>query len=81
LIELRAERSSPSGTTRVRFNNVGVLKGEHEFRLGRHNILVGPNEAGKTTVAEIISAFSGGVHWNWFNERFGFSKLPPLARI
>lgn len=62
------------GTTRVRFNNVGVLKGEHEFRLGRHNILVGPNEAGKTTVAEIISAFSGGVHWNWFNERFGFSK-------
>lgn len=62
------------GITRVRFKNVGALRGEHEFRLGRHNILVGPNEAGKTTVAEIISAFSGGVHWNWFNERFDFSK-------
>lgn len=62
------------GITRVRFKSVGMLQGEYELRLGRNNILVGKNLAGKTTVAEIISAFSGGFHWSWFTKRFEFLK-------
>ena len=66
-----AELSQP-GISRIRFQNIGSLKGEYDFRLSRINIIVGANDAGKTTIAEIISAFSGGTHWNWFNERFEF---------
>lgn len=62
------------GISRIRFKGVGSLKGEYDFRLSRHNILVGANEAGKSTVAEMISAFSGGTHWSWFNKRFEFLK-------
>ena len=65
------ELSTP-GISRIQFRNIGSLKAEYDFRLSKHNIIVGANEAGKTTVAEIIAAFSGGTHWSWFNKRFEF---------
>jgi len=62
------------GVCRLRFANVGVFSGEYAFPFGRHNVLVGLNEAGKTSVCEVLSAFSGGVHWDRFNQRFDFSR-------
>jgi hypothetical protein len=62
------------GIYQLKFRNVGVFKGQYKVPFGRHNILVAENEAGKTTFAEILSAFSGGMHWTQFNHRFDFSK-------
>ncbi|MBN2526975.1 MAG: hypothetical protein JXR76_11330 [Deltaproteobacteria bacterium] len=66
------EELAPYGITRVSFKNVGAFKEEYSFRLGQHNILLGGNESGKTTICQIIASFSGTVHWNKFNERFHF---------
>lgn len=60
------------GVSRLNFQHIGVFANQVELRLGRHNIAVGPNESGKTTLAQIIAAFSGGPHWQQFNKRFGF---------
>ncbi|WP_157377372.1 hypothetical protein [Burkholderia ubonensis] len=70
-----------SGTERLRlgvgqisFRNVGMFEGEFKIPLGRHNVLVGPNNAGKTTLCQILTSFSGGDHWRRFADRFDFSK-------
>ena len=47
------ELSTP-GISRIQFRNIGSLKAEYDFRLSKHNIIVGANETGKTTVAEIF---------------------------
>jgi hypothetical protein len=62
------------GVYQLSFRNVGVFKGQYKVLFGRHNILVAENEAGKSTFSEILSAFSGGMHWDHFNQRFGFSS-------
>lgn len=63
-----------SGVTRIRFSNVGIFDSATELSLGRHNILVGRNEAGKTTFCQILAAFSGRPHWATFNSRFDFDR-------
>ncbi len=63
-----------NGITQICFNNLGVFTGEFKIPFGKHNILVGPTDSGKTTFCEIISAFSGKDHWIKFNKRFNFSK-------
>jgi hypothetical protein len=60
------------GIYRVEFRAVGVFLESYSIPLAMHNILVAPNDAGKTTFAQIIAAFSGGQHWINFNERFKF---------
>jgi hypothetical protein len=62
------------GIHRIGFGHVGVFSGAYALPFGRHNVLVGPNDSGKTTVCQILSAFSGGSHWRKFNNRFEFSK-------
>jgi len=42
--------------------------------IGRHNIIVGDNESGKTTLCQLMALFSGGNHWEIFNKRFTFCK-------
>jgi hypothetical protein len=62
------------GVYRLSFGHVGVFPDEYTVPIGRHNVLVGLNESGKTSICQILSAFSGGDHWNTFNKRFGFNK-------
>lgn len=61
------------GTARLKIRGVGVFREEQELLLGRHNVLFGANEAGKTTLCEALAAFAGGQHWHRFNDRFSFS--------
>lgn len=63
------------GIHKLRFGQVGTFQGEYTINLGRHNVLVGPNASGKTTICEIISALSGGSQWHRFNKRFNFSNM------
>lgn len=65
------------GVCRLTFGNVGMFSEAHTVPLGRHNVLVGSNESGTTTVCQVLSAFSGGNHWEKFDHRFGFSKRAP----
>jgi hypothetical protein len=62
------------GICRISFSNVGPLMNEHAVPIGRHNVLVGPNAAGKTSFCMLVSAFSGGFQWTEFNHRFDFSQ-------
>lgn len=62
------------GVYRLSFGNIGTFLGEHSISFGRHNIVIGTNEAGKTTFCQILAAFSGGRHWSDFEKRFAFSK-------
>jgi hypothetical protein len=62
------------GVCRVSFSNVGPFINEHVVPIGRHNVLVGPNAAGKTSFCQLVSAFTGGLQWSEFNQRFGFSR-------
>lgn len=61
------------GTARIRFRGVGIFREEQELSLGKHNVLFGANEAGKTTLCQALAAFAGGQHWHQFNDRFSFS--------
>jgi hypothetical protein len=63
-----------SGLTNISFKNIGALEGEYFLQLGRSNIIIGANEAGKTTLCEIIAAFSGGHNFKCFNHRFSFDQ-------
>lgn len=62
------------GVCRLGFGNVGIFSDEFTIPFGRHNVLVGLNESGKTSFCQFLSAFSGGSHWKQFNDRFEFSK-------
>jgi hypothetical protein len=62
-----------NGLTQIRFCNLGAFSLDHKIPIGRHNVLVGSNDSGKTTVCELLSAFSGVNHWQRFNKRFKFS--------
>lgn len=62
------------GITSISFRNIGTLTDEYSLQLGRSNIMIGANESGKTTICEIISAFSGGHSYRQFNNRFFFDK-------
>ncbi|MGX7006172.1 hypothetical protein [Caballeronia sp. KNU42] len=62
------------GIGQISFRNIGVFEGEFKIPLGRHNVLVGPNNAGKTSLCQILTSFSGGDHWRRFADRFDFSK-------
>lgn len=69
------------GLTRLRFCNVGVFHEKKDIKLGRHNVLVGPNEAGKTTICQIAAAFAGGAHWTRFNSRFKFAQAATMRSL
>lgn len=60
--------------TRLALSNFGIFNGEHQVQLGRHNVLVGANESGKSTFCEAFSAFSGEPHWSKFERRFTFDE-------
>ena len=63
-----------NGVNKISFRNVGKFHDEYSISIGRHNIITGANESGKTTICQIVSAFSGGNHWIDFNKRFSFDK-------
>lgn len=63
-----------NGIHRISFGHIGRFPGEQTISLGRHNLLVGSNDSGKTSLCQIIAAFSGGIHWADFNRRFTFSN-------
>lgn len=58
------------GVTRFSFSHFGIFDGEHQVQLGRHNIVVGANESGKSTFCEAFAAFSGEPNWSKFERRF-----------
>lgn len=63
-----------SGICRLSFNNVGIFRDVNTLSLGRHNVLVGANDSGKSTLCELLSAFSGGIHWQKFDKSFKFCR-------
>ena len=64
-----------SGLVEMRLDSIGCL-GSGTIRLGRHNLVLGGNDSGKSTLCEAIAAYSGGAHYEWFVERFGFGTEP-----
>lgn len=68
-IEHGRHRTS-AGILEFEVEDVGCFQGKGVFRLGRHNLVIGRNNAGKSTLCEAIAAFSGGLHYDWFTTRF-----------
>ena len=63
-----------SGIYRISFENIGIFESEYHLPFGRHNILVGDNDTGKTSFCHIMNAFSGGNNWRMFSKFFDFDK-------
>jgi hypothetical protein len=65
-----ADNSLKHGITRVTIKNAGPFRREVSIPLGRHNIVFGFNDTGKSTLCEAIAAFSGGVNFEKFCYRW-----------
>jgi hypothetical protein len=61
------------GICQFSISNVGIFHGKHETSLGKHNVLVGFESAGVSTICQAIAAFGGEPHWESFNDRFKFA--------
>ena len=64
----------------LRIDGFGKLKGEVRFAADRINVLVGPNEAGKTTLATAIAAALYGLDEDRRSYRGRLTPRPLLAR-
>jgi hypothetical protein len=62
------------GVTRFALHDFAIFKGEHQVSLGRHNILVGDNESGKSTFCEAYAAFSGVPNWEAFERKLTYKE-------
>jgi energy-coupling factor transporter ATP-binding protein EcfA2 len=58
----------------VSISECGPFNNRTEFKLGRRNVVFGPNDSGKSTLCEVIGAFSGGENYRRFAERFQFCR-------
>ncbi|WP_448190652.1 hypothetical protein [Azospirillum sp. sgz301742] len=68
------ERRIRSGLAEIKLSEIGIFSENEKVVLGRHNIVFGRSDSGKTTFCQAIAALSGGAHYNWFSERFGFCR-------
>lgn len=65
------------GISRIRLKQVGPFGQRVDVKLGRHNVVYGSNQAGKSTLCEAIAAFSGRTNYGRFAERWDFCRGSP----
>ena len=58
------------GLTSVSIENIGPLRMRTTVPLGRHNVVFGQNNSGKSSLCECIAAFSGGTNFENFRKRW-----------
>jgi len=65
-----AESLVKHGITDLAIEQVGVFRTPVSVKLGRHNVLFGSNDAGKSTLCECLAAFAGGRNFDALERRF-----------
>lgn len=58
------------GITDLAIENVGLFRTRVAVKLGRHNVLFGRNNSGKSTFCECLAALSGGRNFEGLEERW-----------
>jgi hypothetical protein len=58
------------GITSVAVKNVGPFRQRTNISLGRHNVVFGNNNSGKSSLCESIAAFAGGENFENFRKRW-----------
>lgn len=58
------------GLTGITIANVGPLRDRTAVPLGRHNVVFGNNNTGKSSLCECIAAFAGGFEFESFRRRW-----------
>lgn len=58
------------GITSIAIENVGPFRQRTSISLGRHNVVFGSNNSGKSSVCESIAAFAGGANFENFRKRW-----------
>jgi hypothetical protein len=69
-----ADNHLTDGISRIRLKQVGPFGERVDVKLGRHNVVYGSNQAGKSTLCEAIAAFSGGANYGRFAQRWDFCR-------
>jgi hypothetical protein len=69
-----AENYLKDGISRISIKDVGPFGERVDIKLGRHNVVYGLNEAGKSTLCEAIAAFSSRANYDRFANRFNFCR-------
>jgi hypothetical protein len=64
----------PNGVAKVSLNEVGPFRSMAAVKLGRHNVIYGLNNAGKSTFCQALAALSGGSNYERFAARFNFCR-------
>lgn len=72
-----ADNHLTDGISRIRLKQVGPFSERVDVKLGRHNVVYGSNQAGKSTLCEAIAAFSGRTNYGRFAERWDFCRGSP----
>ena len=72
-----ADNHLTDGISRIRLKQVGPFGERVDVKLGRHNVVYGSNNAGKSTLCEAIAAFSGRTNFGRFAERWDFCRGSP----
>src|SRR3546814_19648413 len=60
-----------NGITSLTLRQLGKFKNAPTVRLGRFNVVYGYNASGKSTFAQALAAFGGGLPLEHFIDRFG----------
>ncbi len=58
------------GITSIAIENVGPFRQRTSISLGRHNVVFGNNNSGKSSLCESIAAFAGGENFENFRKRW-----------
>lgn len=70
------------GLTRISIENIGPFRQRTALSLGRHNVVFGSNQSGKSSLCECIAAFSGGLNFETFRKRWDlFGARSPKMTI
>ena len=72
-----ADNHLTAGISRIRLTQVGPFGVRVDVKLGRHNVVYGLNQAGKSTLCEAIAAFSGRMNYSHFAKRWDFCRGSP----
>ena len=70
----KAENYVRNGVAKFSLSDVGPFRARCAVKLGRHNVIYGLNDSGKSTFCETIAAFSGGSNYERFADRFNFCR-------
>lgn len=69
------------GLTSITIENIGPFRQRTALSLGRHNVVFGSNNSGKSSLCESIAAFSGGPNFEAFSKRWSLfgDRSPNMA--